>query len=37
MNDYNTFSLVAMIQQGSKRSEFGALENSYFFKWVVPF
>jgi len=37
LNDYNTFVLGAMIQNGSKNSEFGMFENSYYFKWTFSF
>ena len=37
LNDYNSFTLGAMIQNGDNGSEFGALENSYSFKWSLSF
>ena len=37
LNDYNSFTLGAMLQNGEKDSEFGALENKYFFKWGLSF
>lgn len=36
-NDYNSFVLGAMIGDGDSRSEFGALEDSYYFKWSLSF
>lgn len=35
MNDYNSFMLGAMLQGGE--GEFGAFENSYYFKWLLSF
>ncbi len=37
LNDYNTFVIGAMIQNGSNDSEFGMFENSYYFKWAISF
>ena len=37
MNDYNSFVVGAMVQNGSSDSEFGMLENSYYFKWELSF
>lgn len=37
LNDYNILSLGAMVQDGSAGSEFGSLENSYYFKWALSF
>ena len=37
LNDYNSFVLSAMLQDGSTESEFGRSENSYFFKWSCSF
>ncbi|MEA2111464.1 MAG: hypothetical protein U9P71_05395 [Campylobacterota bacterium] len=37
LNDYNTFSIGAMLQQGSNESEFGMLSNSYYFKYSLSF
>lgn len=37
LNDYNSFMLGAMLQDGSKGSEFGEVENTYYFKWVLSF
>ena len=36
-NDYNSFILGAQIQDGSSLSEFGSLENRYFFKYTLSF
>ena len=36
-NDFNTFTLGAMIQNGPKGSEFGAFENSYYFRYQLAF
>ena len=36
-NDYNSFSLAAMLQDGSHHSEFGMIKNSYFFKYSLVF
>ena len=37
LNDYNSFMLGAMIQDGSKESEFGEFKNTYYFKWLLSF
>ncbi len=37
LNDYNSFMLGAMLQDGSAGSEFGEFENTYYFKWVLSF
>ena len=36
-NDYNSFVLGAMLQNGKEGSEFGVFENSYYFKWLLSF
>ena len=36
-NDYNTFTLGAMIQNGPKGSEFGVFENSYYLRYQLSF
>ena len=36
-NDFNTFVLGAMIQNGPKKSEFGQFENTYYFKYQLAF
>ena len=36
-NDYNTFTLGAMLQNGAKGSEFGSFENSYYFSYELAF
>lgn len=36
-NDYHTFSLGAMLQNGPSESEFGALEDHYYLKWNMAF
>lgn len=37
LNDYNSFTIGAQILNGKEESEFGAYENSYFFKWCLSF
>ncbi len=37
LNDYNSFSLGALILQGSDSSEFGSFENSYYLKYGLSF
>ncbi len=37
LNDYNSFILGAMIHDGSAKSEFGKINNSYYFKWALSF
>ncbi len=37
LNDYNSFMLGAMIQDGATGSEFGMFDNSYYFKWALSF
>ena len=37
LNDYNSFMLSAILQDGSSESECGRLENSYFLKWSFSF
>ncbi|WP_373000932.1 hypothetical protein [Sulfurimonas sp.] len=37
MNDYNTFVLGAMIQNGPSTSDFGDYENTYYFKYALSF
>lgn len=37
LNDYNSFMLGAMLQDGDSGSEFGELKNSYYFKWALSF
>ena len=37
LNDYNSFMLGAMIQDGSKESELGEFKNTYYFKWLLSF
>lgn len=37
LNDYNSFMLGAMIQNGDKGSEFGDFANTYYFKWLLSF
>ena len=37
LNDYNSFSLGAMLQQGASNSEFGMLSDSYYFKYSLSF
>ncbi len=37
LNDYNSFTIGAQILNGKEESEFGAYENSYFFKWRLSF
>ena len=36
-NDYNTFTLGAMLQSGPQNSEFGGFENSYYFRYELAF
>lgn len=36
-NDYNTFTLGAMIQNGTTGSEFGVFENTYYFRYELSF
>jgi hypothetical protein len=36
-NDYNKFTLGSQLQGGSTKSEFGPLENRYFFKYTLSF
>jgi len=36
-NDYNTFTLGAMLQHGPDRSEFGSFENTYYFRYELSF
>ncbi len=37
LNDYNSFMLGAMIQNGESSSEFGDFKNSYYFKYLLSF
>ena len=37
LDDYNTFTLGAMMLNGKEESEFGGLENSYYFKYGLSF
>ena len=37
LNDYNSFMVGAMMQNGDIGSEFGEFENTYYFKWVLSF
>ena len=37
LNDYNSFMLGAMTQNGDSGSEFGEFENTYYFKWALSF
>jgi len=37
LNDYNLFSIGALIQNGDKKSDFGRFENTYYFKWSLSF
>lgn len=37
LNDYNTFVLGAMIQNGPSGSDFGDYENTYYFKYALSF
>ena len=37
LNDYNSFVLGAMIQQGNKESEFGSFSNTYYFNYKLSF
>ena len=37
LNDYNSFMLGTMMQNGDSGSEFGELENTYYFKWLFSF
>jgi len=37
LNDYNSFILGAMLLGGKDTSEFGMLENTYFFKYTLSF
>lgn len=37
LNDYNSFTFGAQIQDGEANSEFGSFDNTYYFKWVLSF
>jgi hypothetical protein len=37
LNDFNSFTLGAMLQNGPAGSEFGSFGNTYFFKWQLSF
>ena len=37
LNDYNTFTLGAMLQNGPDGSEFGSFENTYYFRYELAF
>ncbi len=37
LDDYNTFTLGAMLQNGSDESEFGAISDSYYFNYSLSF
>ncbi|MFT5835489.1 MAG: hypothetical protein ACI9RG_000378 [Sulfurimonas sp.] len=37
MNNYNTFVLGSMIQNGPSESDFGDYENTYYFKYALSF
>ncbi len=37
LNDYNTFSLGALLNGGPQRSEFGSFENTYYFRYELSF
>jgi len=37
LNDYNTFTLGAMLTDGSKNSEFGTFSNTYYFNYKLFF
>jgi len=37
LNDYNTFTLGAMLYNGDAKSEFGMFESSYYLKWKLSF
>ena len=37
LNDNNSFTMGAMIQNGDNSSEFGRLDNTYYFKWALSF
>lgn len=37
LNDYNTFTLGAMLQNGTNESEFGQFGNTYYFRYALSF
>jgi hypothetical protein len=37
LNNYNSFSVGAMVLDGSSNSEFGRFENTYYFKYMLSF
>jgi hypothetical protein len=37
LNDYNKFVVGGMIQYGQEGSEFGILDNTYYFKWGIEY
>ncbi|MEE8588563.1 MAG: hypothetical protein V3S80_04370, partial [Sulfurimonadaceae bacterium] len=37
LNDYNTFTLGAMLQNGPSGSEFGTFEDTYYFRYELSF
>lgn len=37
LNNYNSFSIGAMIMDGSSNSEFGRFENTYYLKYLLSF
>ena len=37
LNNYNSFSLGAMIMNGDNKSEFGRFEDTYYFKYILSF
>jgi len=37
LNDYNSFVLGAMIQEGNDESEFGSFSNTYYFNYTLSF
>ena len=37
LNDHNIFSINAMLNSGSPKSEFGAFGNTFFLKWQLSF
>ena len=37
LNDYNTFTLGGMLQNGPTQSEFGQFENTYYFRYQLSF
>jgi hypothetical protein len=37
LNDYNTFTLGAMLENGPKESEFGMFSDTYYFRYALSF